>query len=421
MTQHTVSAPPKGASLNDWLDYLLAIHPKEIDMGLARVSEVASRLGVKSLPGTLVITVAGTNGKGSTCAMLENILRGAGLKVGVYSSPHILKYNERIRIDGKDADDEAILKAFDAIETARGEISLTFFEFATLTGLLLFKQAGLDVAILEVGLGGRLDATNLIDADIAVLTSIDLDHKEYLGDTRELVGREKAGIFRAARPAVVGEPDLPVTVNQVADTLGAHLYRVGQEFSYQRSSDSWSYQGKSRTLTQMPLPQLPLPNAATVIATIEAVGERFDISDRQLVDGIVTARLAGRLEQISDSPLIIADVAHNPHAARFLKQELSRWPGKRVLALCGMLKDKDFGAVLSELNPVVAHWYLVSLGGERGASASALAASLPSGAVFDTFDEIADAKAAIIAEAGETDVVIVFGSFYTVSGFKSLA
>ncbi|WP_372870726.1 bifunctional tetrahydrofolate synthase/dihydrofolate synthase [Shewanella sp.] len=421
MTQHTVLAPPDGASLNDWLDYLLAIHPKEIDMGLTRVSEVASRLGVKSLPGTLVITVAGTNGKGSTCAMLENILRGTGLKVGVYSSPHILKYNERIRIDGQDVDDSAILPAFAAIEAARGEISLTFFEFATLTGLLLFKQAGLDVAILEVGLGGRLDATNLIDADIAVLTSIDLDHKEYLGDTRELVGREKAGIFRAAKPAVVGEPDLPLTVNEVADNLGAHLYRVGQEFSYQRFSDSWSYHGKSRKFPQMPLPQLPLPNAATVIATIEAVGERFAISDQQLIDGIVTARLAGRLEQISDSPLVIADVAHNPHAARFLKRELSRWPGKRVLAVCGMLKDKDYAAVLNELNPVVAHWYLVSLGGERGACAQLLANSLPSDANFDTFENMEDAKAAVLAAATETDVVIVFGSFYTVSGFKSLA
>ncbi|ABM00355.1 bifunctional tetrahydrofolate synthase/dihydrofolate synthase [Shewanella amazonensis] len=421
MTQEQAMSPGLGATLGEWLDYLLAIHPTEIDMGLARVTEVAQRLRVKSLGDILVVTVGGTNGKGSTCAMLENILRRAGYRVGVYSSPHILHYNERIRIDGVDALDADIINAFERIEEARGDISLTFFEFATLTGLLLFKQAGLDVAILEVGLGGRLDATNLVDADIAVVTSVDLDHQAYLGNTRESVGREKAGIFRAGRPAIVGEPDMPSTVAEVANHCGALLYRVGQDFRYQREQSSWSYQGKLRSLTNMPLPQLPLPNAATVIATCEAIGERLNLSDTVVIEGIVTARLAGRLEELSQSPLVIADVAHNPHAARFLKSELVRWPGKRVLALCGMLKDKDYREVLNIMHPAVADWYLVTLEGERGTRASELAAALPAGAKAHTFDTIEQAREAILKDAGEGDVVIVFGSFYTVSGFKSLA
>lgn len=421
MTQEHAIPPASGAPLGEWLDYLLAIHPTEIDMGLTRVTEVAQRLGVKSLEGTLVVTVGGTNGKGSTCAMLENILRRAGYRVGVYSSPHILHYNERIRIDGVDAADADIIHAFERIEAARADISLTFFEFATLTGLLLFKQARLDVAILEVGLGGRLDATNLVDADIAVVTSVDLDHQAYLGNTRESVGREKAGIFRAGRPAVVGEPDMPATVAEVANHCGALLYRVGQDFQYQREDAFWSYQGKQRCLTKMPLPQLPLPNAATVIAACEAIGERLSLSDDVLVEGIATARLAGRLEELSQSPLVIADVAHNPHAARFLKSELVRWPGKRVLALCGMLKDKDYREVLNIMHPAVAAWYLVTLEGERGTRADELASALPPGAQANTFDSMQEAREAILKDAGEGDVVIVFGSFYTVSGFKSLA
>ncbi|BFL84707.1 hypothetical protein LFREDSHE_31570 [Shewanella baltica] len=311
-----LTAPASNAALEQWLDYLLSIHPTEIDMGLTRVSKVAQTLGLLDLGQSKIVTVAGTNGKGTTCAMLENILRLSGLTVGVYSSPHMLKYNERVRINGCDASDSGFVAAFEQIEAARAEISLTFFEYATLAGLILFKAAKLDVVILEVGLGGRLDATNIIDADISVVTSVDLDHESYLGNTRELVGREKAGIFRHGKAAIVGEPNLPHTVNDVANEVGAILYRVGNEFSYQVHGNLWDFQGQVLKLHDLALPTLPLPNAATVLAVIEQGWP--DIAPAIIAQGISTARLTGRLERVNEQPLVLLDVAHNPHAARFL-------------------------------------------------------------------------------------------------------
>ncbi|MCL1091697.1 bifunctional tetrahydrofolate synthase/dihydrofolate synthase [Shewanella profunda] len=414
-----LTAPASNAALAQWLDYLLSIHPTEIDMGLTRVSKVAKTLGLLDLGHTKVVTVAGTNGKGTTCAMLENILRLSGLTVGVYSSPHMLKYNERVRINGSDASDSAFVTAFEQIEAARADISLTFFEYATLAGLILFKAAKLDVVILEVGLGGRLDATNIIDADISVVTSVDLDHESYLGNTRELVGREKAGIFRRGRPAIVGEPNLPHTVNEVASDVGATLYRVGKEFSYQAHDNLWDFQGQVLKLGDLALPTLPLPNAATVLAVIEHGWP--NISAEIIAKGISTARLTGRLEQINERPLVLLDVAHNPHAARFLVQQLEPIvSGKRVFALCGMLKDKDIAGVLPVVDPLVDIWFLVSLHGERGASASQLRKTLATDANAFEFEEIDAAWSALKTQITPDDVVIVFGSFYTVAGFKSL-
>ncbi|SUI62866.1 bifunctional tetrahydrofolate synthase/dihydrofolate synthase [Shewanella morhuae] len=413
-----LTVPASNAEINQWLDYLLSIHPTEIDMGLSRVSQVARRLDLLILGQTKVVTVAGTNGKGTTCAMLEQILRLSGLTVGVYSSPHMLKYNERVRINGEDAQDSAFVAAFEQIEAARAEISLTFFEYATLAGLILFKAAKLDVVILEVGLGGRLDATNIIDADISVVTSVDLDHEGYLGNTRELVGREKAGIFRAGKPAIVGEPNLPCSVNDVANEVGAHLYRVGHEFSYPNHGDSWEFSGQIRQLNHLTLPTLPLPNAATVLAVIEH-GWPYITAD--IIDkGISTARLTGRLERVSEQPLVLLDVAHNPHAARFLVQQLQPIvAGKRVFALCGMLKDKDIAGVLSVIEPLVDTWCLVSLKGERGASAAQLRQTLAADSKAIEFEDIDAAWSALKVQITPDDVVIVFGSFYTVAGFKS--
>ncbi|MCP3130439.1 bifunctional tetrahydrofolate synthase/dihydrofolate synthase [Shewanella sp. KJ2020] len=414
-----LTVPTANAALDPWLEYLLSIHPSEIDMGLTRVSKVAQRLGLLDLRPATVVTVGGTNGKGTTCAMLENILRLSGLTVGVYSSPHMLNYNERVRINGNDASDSALVAAFEQIETARGDISLTFFEYATLAGLMLFKAAKLDVIILEVGLGGRLDATNMIDADISVVTSVDLDHESYLGNTRELVGREKAGIFRQGRPAIVGEPNLPHTVNDVANDVGAILYRVGKEFSYQVHGNLWDFQGQVLKLRDLALPSLPLPNAATVLAVIEQGWP--DIAPGIIAKGISTARLTGRLERVSEQPLILLDVAHNPHAARFLAQQLKPIvAGKRVFALCGMLKDKDIAGVLPVIDPFIDAWYLVSLHGERGASASQLHQTLAPEANAVEFEQIDAAWSALKAQIQPDDVVIVFGSFYTVAGFKSL-
>lgn len=413
-----LTVPASNAALEQWLDYLLSIHPTEIDMGLTRVSKVAQTLGLLDLGQTKIVTVAGTNGKGTTCAMLENILRLSGLTVGVYSSPHMLKYNERVRINGSDVSDSDFVTAFEQIEAARGDISLTFFEYATLAGLILFKAAQLDVVILEVGLGGRLDATNIIDADISVLTSVDLDHESYLGNTRELVGREKAGIFRRGKPAIVGEPNLPHTVNDVANEVGAILYRVGNEFSYQVHGNLWDFQGQVLKLHDLALPTLPLPNAVTVLAVIEQGWP--DITTSIIAEGISTARLTGRLERVSEKPLVLLDVAHNPHAARFLVQQLAPIVvGKRVFALCGMLKDKDIAGVLPVINPLIDTWYLVSLHGERGASSAMLRKTLATEAAAFEFEDISEAWSALKAQINPDDVVIVFGSFYTVAGFKS--
>ena len=414
--------PNLQSSLDQWLEYLLAIHPSEIDMGLTRVKEVAKRLSLLALAPTKVITVAGTNGKGTSCAMLESILRQLDLTVGVYSSPHLMRYNERVRINQQDASDESLIEAFCAIEAARAEISLTFFEYATLAGLYLFKAANVDVAILEVGLGGRLDATNIIDSTAVILTSIDLDHQEYLGDTRELVGREKAGVFRPNCTAVVGEPDLPQSVNDYANELQTNLFRVGVEFEYKISSTNsttWHFKSKQHSYDDLPLPRLPLPNAASVVALVSQVWPT--ITQQQISDGLLSAQLAGRLEQVSQQPLVLLDVAHNPHAARYLAKQLQAYQGRRNVALCGMLKDKDIKAVLAQLTPQINQWNLVSLDNPRGASAALLYQSLPddnSRATAVQYDDIASAWQGIQQSISKDDVVIVFGSFYTVAGFK---
>lgn len=412
------TVPNHQSSLTTWLDHLMSIHPTEIDMGLRRVSSVARTMGLTLLGNTKVVTVGGTNGKGTTCAMIEQIMSQAGYKVGVYSSPHMLNYNERVRVAGIDASDQALIDAFCAIDQARGEISLTFFEYATLAGLVIFKQSALDLVILEVGLGGRLDATNIIDADISVVTSIDIDHQEYLGDTRELVGREKAGIFRAGRPAIVGERELPESVVEVASGIGAQLLTVGDAFDYKLHNDSWDFNGALLSLSGLPIPKLPLQNAATALAVIEQLMP--SISEHAIHQGLLQAKLTGRLELFSDVPLIVLDVAHNPHAARYLKQQLAAYSSRRVVALCGMLKDKDCHAVISTLDDVVDTWYFTGLDCERSASADLLVSCLSQGSVGYPFESIALAYRALTNNICDDDVVIVFGSFYTVAEFKKL-
>jgi dihydrofolate synthase/folylpolyglutamate synthase len=419
-----ITVPHQQSSLNQWLDYLLAIHPSEIDMGLTRVSAVAERLNVIDLAPAKVITVAGTNGKGTTCAMLSSILRQANLSVGVYSSPHLLHYNERVQINQQDASDASLIEAFCAIEVARGDISLTFFEYATLAGLYLFKAAKLDVIILEVGLGGRLDATNIIDSTATILTSIDLDHQEYLGDTRELVGREKAGVFRSGCLAICGEPDLPLSVTDYAQQIGTTLYRVGYEFHYHKDQNPptlWHFESAQQSYIGLAVPRLPLANAASVVALLSYIWPQ--ISQQHINQGLQQAQLAGRLEQVSEQPLVLVDVAHNPHAARYLAQQLQAYQGRRIVALCGMLKDKDIKSVLATLAEQIRHWYFVGLDNPRGASAQALRQALPNERCrqhASEFTDIASAWQAIQATVEADDVVIIFGSFYTVAGFKSL-
>lgn len=410
--------------LDDWLAYLLAIHPSEIDMGLTRVSEVAKRLDLLNLGETQVITVAGTNGKGTTCAMLEAILIEAGKTVGVYSSPHLLRYNERVRINQQDCSDTDFIQAFNAIEQARAEISLTFFEYATLAGLYLFKQAQLDVVILEVGLGGRLDATNIIVSTATIITSIDLDHQEYLGDTRELVGREKAGVCRSQCLSVVGEPDLPQSVIAYANEIGCQLIKVGHDFSYQQFEKHWKFKATFADFEQLALPSLPLANAASAVALVSQLWPA--ITQQTINQGLTQASLPGRLETVSQMPLVLLDVAHNPHAAKYLAKQLHKYNPAKIVAICGMLKDKDISGVFTQLDSVITQWNMITLDTERGASAKQLVdayqaqSKINQPVTINMFDDINNAWQSVKQTISPDDVVIVFGSFYTVAAFKSL-
>jgi len=402
--------PLATSPLAAWLSYLEHLHSKTIDLGLARVSEVAGRMGVLK-PAPFVFTVAGTNGKGTTCRTLESVLMAAGFKVGGYSSPHLVRYTERVRVQGGELAESAHTASFAEIEKARGETSLTYCEFGTLSALWLCKQAQLDVVILEVGLGGRLDATNIVDADVAVVTSIALDHTDWLGPDRESIGREKAGVFRGGKPAVVGEPDMPQTIADVATEKGAVLLRRGVDWRYEVTGDSWTFSDAQGELSALPLPQVPQPNAATALAALRASG--LAIGEQALREGIQNAMLPGRFHIVSESPRLILDVAHNPHAAAYLAERLKMQPSAgRTLAVIGMLHDKDIAGTLACLSDVVDSWYCAPLEGPRGATAEQLVEHLRDGAVYAT---VAQAWHAAMADAGPQDTVLVCGSFHTVA------
>ena len=402
--------PQAASPLATWLSYLEHLHSKTIDLGLARVSEVAARMAVLK-PAPFVFTVAGTNGKGTTCRTLESVLMAAGLKVGVYSSPHLVRYTERVRVLGEELSELAHTTSFAEIEAARGEISLSYFEFGTLSALWLFQQAQLDVVILEVGLGGRLDATNIVDADVAVVTSIALDHTDWLGPDRESIGREKAGIFRGGKPAIVGEPDMPQTIAEVASEKGAQLLRRDVDWGYEAGEQSWSFSDENGALTDLPLPQVPMPNAATALAALRA--SKLKVDEQAIRDGIQKAILPGRFQIISDTPRVILDVAHNPHAAAYLAGRLKTLPKTgRVLAVIGMLHDKDIAGTLENLKAEVDDWYCAPLEGPRGATAEQLLEHLRAGKVYTS---VAQAWYAAMADARPQDTVLVCGSFHTVA------
>lgn len=404
------SIPQATSPLATWLSYLENLHIKTIDLGLERVSRVAAMLEVLK-PAPFVFTVAGTNGKGTTCRTLEAMLMAAGLRVGVYSSPHLVRYTERVRVQGEELPDARHTAAFAAIEAARGETSLTYFEYGTLSALWLFKQSSLDVVILEVGLGGRLDATNIVDPDVSVITSIALDHTDWLGPDRESIGREKAGIFRAGKPAVVGEPDMPASVEAVAQEKEAYLLRRGVRWDYEMTDGGWRFSDASGVLDNLPMVQVPQPNAATAVAALRA--SRLPVSETAVREGLRLAQLPGRFQIISTSPRVILDVAHNPHAAAYLAERLKREPRSgKILAVIGMLHDKDIAGTLSCLEAVVDSWYCAPLEGPRGASASVLISYLGKG---KTFASVAEAWHAARADADAADTVLVCGSFHTVA------
>ncbi len=411
----------KFPTLDAWLAWQETLHPSAIDLGLERPGEVWRRMG-QGKPAPVVITVAGTNGKGSSVAMLESILLAAGYRVGCYTSPHLSRYNERIRIDGAEVGDEALCESFERIDQARGDISLTYFEFGTLAAFDLFARAELDVAVLEVGLGGRLDAVNLIDADVALITAIDLDHAAWLGNDRETIAREKAGIMRQGLPAVCSDPNPPQSLLDYAAEIGAPLHRLGHEFSVQKDTEGWQWQSGDEAPLALPLPALrgefQLQNAAGVLMALQLLRERLPLAPQQLRQGLLNARLAGRFELTPGDVVEIADVAHNPQSAAALAENLRQMPVEgRTLAVVAMLGDKDQAAAITAMTPVVDAWYVAGLDVPRGSDADTLAAVVEtvSGQAPQRFAKVAAALQQARSDAHQGDRVVIFGSFYTVA------
>ena len=406
-------------TLEDWLDYQLRTHPQQIAMGLERVREVAIRMRL-GRAARHIVTVAGTNGKGSTVAFAEAIARAAGLRVGAFTSPHLLRYNERVRVCGDEAPDAPLVAAFERIEAARADIPLTYFEFGTLAALAIFADAQLDLALLEVGLGGRLDAVNIVDADVAVLTTVDLDHQEYLGNDRETIGADKAGIFRAGRPCVLGERDPPSSVLRHAYAIGAFAIRAHSDYLVDRRADGWSWREPGFEIA-LPLPALAAPaqldNAAAAIAALRALP--IELPDAALVEGVRSAHVPGRLQVVAQSPEVLVDVAHNPQAAAQLAAWLRAHP-KRTRAVFGALRDKDIAALVAELDPLLLEWHLAGIhdAGARGIDAAGLAQRLAARVGPERRHEHYDAAAALRAaiKASQADErVLVFGSFHAVA------
>jgi len=404
-------------SLGDWLSYLESIHPSEIELGLTRVKQVATRLGLLEDLGH-VILVGGTNGKGSTCAYLEQLLLASGKTTGVFSSPHIIRYNERVRINGNELADNFHVQALRFVEQGRGDTSLTYFEFNTLAALYLMKQANVDVFILEVGLGGRLDSTNIVDADMAVITTIDLDHQSWLGDTRELVAFEKAGIFRQAQRVICGEPNPPQPLIEHANQLNCQIAYKGQQFKFTVDSNGlWQFTGQYLHLKDLPYTRLPLTNAATALSAFEHLSHTLDInlSEDAIAKVIASTALTGRLQTIAHSPTIVLDVAHNPQAGGYLAHWLARQTVAKVFCVCAMLGDKDSQSTLAIVEPFVDQWYLATLDCARGASSSDLAKAVIKQKVAGQFDSVTDALTQAKLAAGQDDLILVFGSFFTVA------
>ena len=411
-------------TLQDWLAHCESLHPKTIEMGLERVQAVAARMGLRfDCP---VITVAGTNGKGSTCAMLEAIALQAGYRPGVYTSPHLVHFEERCRIHGEIVQAQALVPHFEQVEAARQGVTLTYFEFTTLAIMSLMAASKLDLAILEVGLGGRLDAVNIVDADCAVITSIDLDHMEYLGPDRESIGREKAGIMRTGRPAIVSDPVAPQSVLDRAVEIGADLWTLGRDFNFSGDKQQWAWAGRGRRYSGLAYPALrganQLINASGALAALEALRQRVPMTAQAVRNGLAMVELPGRFQIVPGQPALVLDVAHNPHSVAALAANLDAmgfYPTTH--AVFGAMADKDLGPMLAKVGPLIDRWYFTDLPTPRAQSASVLMAK------WQAQNKRADVQASIhadpmgalraaVAAADPADRIVVFGSFYTVGG-----
>ena len=409
-------------TLAGWLEHIERQHPQPIALGLERVADVFSSLETNfSCP---ILTVGGTNGKGSTCALMEAILSSAGYRTGLYSSPHLVRYNERVRVAGREASDGDLCDAFAAVEAARGAVPLTYFEFGTLAAFWLYARSGIDALVLEVGMGGRLDAVNVLDADCAVLTSVGVDHVEFLGHTREEIGREKAGIFRAGRPAVIADPQPPASVLAEIERVGAVPVLLGRDFGYANQGTQWAFWGPAGKRPGLAHPALrggmQLRNASAAIAALDTLRQRLPIAAQDVRRALAEVVLPGRFQVLPGRPQVVLDVAHNPEAAAVLAANLGDSGfSPETIAVFGMLKDKDIAGVVRAVAPRITRWHLASLPGARGAESSFLKKVLLQekiqGPIFE-HASVAEAFAAARKEAAENDKIIVFGSFLTVAG-----
>lgn len=412
-------SPPQPDTLAGWLAHCAAMHPTTMDLSLERTVEVARRLSIRfEVP---VITVAGTNGKGSTCAMLEAVARQAGYRTGLYQKPELVRFTERCQLDGQPVEEAALLPHFAAVEAARGSITLTQFEFTTLAIARLLSQSPADVVILEVGLGGRYDSVNAFDCDCAVITSIDLDHTQWLGPDRESIGLEKAQIMRPGKPAIVSDPMPPDSVIAHGNAIGADVWRVGRDFNTSGDRQQWAWAGRGRRYTGLGYPALrganQLVNAAGVIAAFEALRERLPVTAQALRQGFATVELPGRFQIVPGQPTLVLDVAHNPQSVAALALNLDAmgfYP--RTRAVLGMMRDKDIAGALAKMRPLVDSWHLCSLDSPRAASARELAELIGPGADTHCHESPAVALAAAAAASDPADRIVVFGSFYTVGG-----
>lgn len=411
----------QSSSLDDWLCYLESIHPANIEMGLTRVEKVAQQQGLLNFSSKIIL-IAGTNGKGTTARCLEAMLLAQGYSVGTYASPHIFHYNERVRINGEKLGNQEHVDAFHSLEQSRGAITLTYFEYATLAGLEIFKRHQVDYILLEVGLGGRLDATNIVSPVASVITTIDLDHKDYLGDTRELVGFEKAGIFRKNMPAIVGDLNIPQSVTDFGEKISANMFLSGTDFKYidNGSSFEWIFESDK---VEYQKPAIPAQNVATALTTLKTLNL---LPNHKIISQVINElKVEGRFECLSQSPLVYVDVAHNPESARYLAKQLQPFKSQeyKINALVGMLEDKNQKAALSELVEAVDNWSITTLSCFRGANCDILAKKLACLGIKDAqkFASVDNALDNLLPQMqgtekkGEKQLLIVFGSFYTVA------
>ncbi len=405
----------QSSSLDDWLSYLESIHPANIEMGLARVNQVATQLNLLNFPSKIIL-IAGTNGKGTTARFLESLLLNQGFNVGTYSSPHLFKFNERVRINALQLDDQPHIDAFSFLEAGRGDIALTYFEYTTLAALEIFKRRQVDYILMEVGLGGRLDATNIVSPIASVITTIDLDHKDYLGDTRELVGYEKAGIFRTNIPAIVGDLNIPVSVINHGNKINANMVLSKLDFRFNTLDHGYTWEYKNYSF-KYDEPAIPAQNVATALTTLAVLDLLPDYKDITKI--LKNLKVEGRFQQLKQSPLIYVDVAHNPESAAYLAKKLQSFKNKgfKIHALIGMLQDKDQKAVLEKLQYVVDNWSVASLNCARGATAAELADKLAALNLQaeKQFVSVDDALQSMLPAVKDKQLIIIFGSFFTVA------